>query len=71
MLAMKMTNCPQCNEPSTALRLRADHLPKGGAITPICKGGASLADIHEIRVKFDHFTREQEKYTERALPSKI
>src|SRR5579859_3487343 len=71
ILAIKMVNCPQCNEPSTSLTLRSDHLSRGSAITPICQGSASLAEINKIELKLNHAALEQQNHVVRALPEKI
>lgn len=71
ILAIKMVNCPQCNEPSASMVLRADHLSRGAAITPICRGSASLAEVHKIPLTFGHAARTEANYTVRALPGKL
>ncbi len=71
LLALKMDQCPQCNEPATHLRLRTDHLPKGGAITPICRGSASLGEINTITLNYQHYTQEQTNHVEREMLSKV
>lgn len=71
ILAIKMVNCPQCNEPSDKMSLRADHLSRGQAITAICHGSASLADTHKLVVKLDHAAHEQANHKIRALPDKL
>lgn len=71
ILAIKMVNCPQCNEPSTTLALRADHLSRGSPITNICRGSESLAEVHKIQLNLNHAALEQEKHVEREMPSKI
>lgn len=71
ILAIKMVNCPQCNEPSTALVVRADHLSRGQAITPICRGSASLAEVHKITIPLAHSAQEQATHIIRQLPEKL
>lgn len=71
LLAIKMVNCPQCNEPSATLTIRADHLSRGSAITPLCKGSDTLAEKHTIHLQLLHSQQEQTKHQERAMPSKI
>lgn len=39
MLAVKMENCPICNEPVEGLKLRSDHFPAGAPVQPLCRGG--------------------------------
>jgi hypothetical protein len=42
-LAIQMTNCPYCNEPTVRTELRSDHIPAGPAapaqIVAVCKPG--------------------------------
>jgi len=71
ILAIKMVNCPQCNEPSASLLVRSDHLSRGQAITAICQGAATLADIHKIEIKLNHAEIEQQNHKIRLLPEKL
>jgi hypothetical protein len=71
LLAIKMDQCPICNEPCSKLRLRADHLPKGGAITPLCRGSQTLADTHVIELAYQHYIQEQTKHVVREMPGKV
>lgn len=70
-LVLKMVNCPYCNEPAQALRLRLDHLPKGGAITPICKGSGSLAEVIAIDIVHDHAASAAAEAPAYEVPSKV
>lgn len=71
LLVVKMVNCPICNEPSQLFRLRTDHLPQGGAVTPMCKGSASLGDVGVIEIVRQHAQHEQENHVIRNMPGKI
>lgn len=71
LLALKMNQCPQCNEPSKLIKLRLDHLPKGGALTPICQGSASLAECITLELQFNHFHETEKKHKDREMPTKI
>lgn len=71
LLALKMDNCPRCNEPAASLRLRTDHLPRGGNIVPLCKGSATLAETHTIHVDFGHYRKEQKNHVIREMPCKL
>lgn len=71
ILVLKMLNCPICNEPSSGLRLRTDHLPQGGTITPVCKGSASMAEIIEVVIEQQHSADEEKNHKERTVISKI
>lgn len=80
MLAVKMVNCPICNEPTKAFHLRTDHLPGNssaparGVITPVCKGAASLAEIIFVDVTRGHAAAEQARVNaegERVMDGKV
>ena len=71
VLAIKMVNCPICNEPTQRTVLRTDHMPHGGALTAICKGAASLADVGQIELLRRHAQAEQEAYKERGMIGKV
>lgn len=70
MLAMLMSNCPICNEPVAKTFIRTDHLPHGGAITPICKGSESLAESTLVVLTHTHAADEAERYKHREVLSK-
>ena len=71
LLAIKMVQCPVCNEPVAKFRLRSDHLPKGGVITPICRGSASMAEVTVMEVHRAHYLHEQENHKVREMPVKL
>lgn len=71
LLAMMMVNCPVCNEPVAKTEIRSDHMPQGGAITPICRGSASLADITTIVLEHTHAQRIAESYSDRPMVGKL
>src|SRR5436190_878724 len=37
-LMVKMENCPFCNEPTTKVGLRTDHIPSGAGVAKRCQG---------------------------------
>lgn len=71
MLVLRTVQCPICNEPIAKVRLRTDHLPKGGAVTPICKGSDSLAEVLILELERHHYTKEQETHKVREMPAKV
>lgn len=71
VLAIKMLNCPICNEPTSKTVLRTDHMPHGGALTAICRGASSLADVGQIELLRRHAETEQESYIEREMIGKV
>lgn len=71
ILAVKMVQCPVCNEPVSKMLLRTDHMPQGGGITPMCQGAASLNDVGVIEVGRTHAKTEQETYVEREMIQKL
>ena len=71
LLAVKMLNCPICNEPVESFRLRSDHLPQGGAIMPMCRGSESLAEVQMIEMRRQAAAKEETTHKEREMCSKI
>lgn len=71
MLALMMVQCPVCNEPTSNSFLRIDHLPQGGAIMPLCKGGGSLAELLLVELRHEHAQSEQNIYKDREVISKV
>jgi hypothetical protein len=49
VLAVKLENCPVCNEPPFQMRFRTDHTPPTQFILPICiPGTANVAESTEV-----------------------
>lgn len=71
LLAIKMVNCPICNEPSVSMELRADHVGRATPITPICQGSASTAEIIKIALKLSHAADTEQNYKDRQMPTKV
>ena len=71
LLVVKMVQCPICNEPVAKFRLRTDHLPKGGVITPICKGSASQAEVGVLEIPRQHYVKEEQNHVVREMPAKV
>lgn len=60
-----------CNEPVGSVKVRLDHLPTGGVITPLCKGSASLAENLSIEIELGHAQAEQERYSHKEVIHKL
>lgn len=71
MIALMMVQCPVCNEPTSASALRIDHIPQGGGIMPLCRGGGSMAELLVVELRHEHAAVEEQRYTERAVISKV
>ena len=71
ILSLKMEQCPICNEPSSRMMLRSDHLPQNGAIQPLCRGGSTLAEVNHIMINMQHFHKEQANHVVREMPGKV
>jgi hypothetical protein len=50
VLAIKMTNCPFCNEPAVRMRLRVEHVPTP-VITAVCMGHPGSGETMEIELR--------------------
>lgn len=70
ILAVKMVQCPVCNEPVTKLVFRSDHMPHGGQVTPMCRGAASLNEVLMVAIDRGHAASEAASHTEREMISK-
>lgn len=71
ILALMMVNCPVCNEPTKATHIRVDHLPHGGAIMPLCKGGDTMAECTLVTLHHTHAATTAQEYAERPMVSKV
>lgn len=71
IVLVKMENCPVCNEPVASMRLRSDHIPHGGTVTPMCKGSDTLADCLQINIARTHAQTEQAAHIKRIVPAKV
>lgn len=62
ILAMKMQNCPVCNEPAMGIKLRIDHTPPVGYPSPMCiPGSATPAEVVTVNIMFSHATVTEEQ----------
>ena len=53
ILALRMLNCPVCNEPPVSTQLRVDHLGGAHPITKVCQKEHHIGPEY-IKVKIDH-----------------
>lgn len=61
VLAVKVENCPVCNEPVKSLRFRTDYTPPTQFIIPLCiPGSVSPADSTEVNLERNHTIIEQD-----------
>lgn len=54
VLAVRMENCPVCNEPTKTFSLRTDHITKQMGVNPLCKGGDSNGEVGVIEIERHH-----------------
>jgi hypothetical protein len=64
VVAIKMENCPVCNEPCEGSRVRTDHMPQGASVAAACKGQIGLAEVAIVEMERTHW-REAENITEK------
>lgn len=50
IVAIKMVNCPICNEPAAQHGLRAEHVTTGGWIGKACQGQPSLGETSYMAI---------------------
>jgi hypothetical protein len=50
VLAIRMENCPFCNEPNTRVSLRSDYIPRGAGIGQRCKGAKIQGESGDIEL---------------------
>ena len=60
MLAMKMENCPVCNEPTAVSGIRVDHLTPGGPVVKFCQQEPSPGEVVEMRLVREHWKQTEE-----------
>lgn len=51
VLAIKLENCPICNEPVGKTRIRVDFTSQHIMVKPICAGASSTADSHYVDIE--------------------
>lgn len=62
VLAVKMEQCPICNEPAIRTKIRTDYLPSGGPITKRCQGQAHPCVVtEEIEIERTHAEETESK----------
>lgn len=55
MLAIRMLNCPTCNEPTAKLRLRVDHTGTAPYPVPLCiPGSVAGHEVIVVEIQFGH-----------------
>lgn len=68
VLAVKMENCPTCNQPVKYLRLRTDHTPPTNFPIPICIPNSwSPADIAQIQINRNYEAAQSENEKKAAM----
>lgn len=55
MLAVRMENCPHCNEPVRRTQVRTDHIGYKQSIAPLCKGAPTNAEVGFVELERDHW----------------
>lgn len=66
VLAIKMENCPQCNQPVRKLRFRTDYTPPAPCPVPICiPGSVSNAEVQEIVLERTGYLKTQQTWDEK------
>lgn len=55
ILAIKMEQCPICNEPTEKTKFRSDHLPQGAKVVASCRGEQSVAEQGDIELERRHY----------------
>lgn len=60
VLAVKMENCPVCNEPSVYTRIRIDHIGYKQPLHAICRGVATNAEVVMAEMKRGHWTEAEQ-----------
>jgi len=59
VLAVKMVNCPFCNEPVATTQIRTDHLSSGMRLAPMCKPSTTTqAEVTQITLTRAHYHRQ-------------
>ena len=48
LIAVKMINCPICNEPTKTVKLRTDHTGMAFGIAALCRGQGGMAESNFI-----------------------
>jgi hypothetical protein len=71
VLAIKMEQCPQCNEPCTEFALRADHLSPQMQVAPVCRGAATLAEAVTIHLRHEHAEQEEQRAPAARVAQKL
>jgi hypothetical protein len=54
VVAVKMENCPICNEPPEEIHIRTDHIANGLPVVKFCLKEPSPGEVQEIVLKREH-----------------
>lgn len=72
-IAVKMENCPFCNEPASRRSLRVDHIPRGGGMNARCKGQPLCGPSVDVEFECNHWEvaqREVKSFEEKRADEK-
>lgn len=61
MLAVRMIQCPVCNEPQKSVKFRVDHVVGAGQIMPACRGPVGASSVAFVTLDIKH-SEQAEKY---------
>lgn len=64
VFAVKMENCPVCNEPVEKCKLRLDHISSGMQISKVCLGEPSPGEVGHVELTREHAKNVEERATE-------
>lgn len=60
VLAVKMENCPFCNEPASQMVVRSDYVPRGQGVPKRCQGEIPQGDSLDLVIEKSHWVKAQE-----------
>ncbi len=66
ILAVRMLNCPVCNEPVVTYHQRIDHTSPGMGIAGICRGQKGLAETNFVEMKRNHAVEAVQNWDEKT-----
>jgi hypothetical protein len=61
VVVVMVQNCPVCNEPTSKLRVRTDHIPNKGGVARVCLGEPSGGDVVEVEMEREGWKETEKK----------
>ena len=71
VVAVRMINCPVCNEPQDTIKIRFDHVVDAAGVMPVCRGQKGLHNHTFVNMNLHHAEVAEENWDEEVGRVKV